>query len=358
MKSLKNKLILTFGLSQTILAQQVLFEENFETFNLDTWQHEITLSGGGNWEFEAYMNNRSFSYVHDNTLFIKPGLMSEFSEQGEDYVKYGHLSLHGGADADYCTNSDSWGCDRQGDGFHYLNPVISARVRTLRSFSFKYGKVTFQAKMPRGDWMWPAAWLMPRHNQYGGWPSSGEIDILESRGNLRQTCGGKRSDISCVSSNLHWGPRYEYNRYYLTGGEHCKTDGSDYGDGFHNYELEWTENYIKTSVDGIELMNVTPETDFWTWGNFPGGMDNPWKYNSKMAPFDQEFYLIFNVAVGGTNGFFPDGCSNDYGAKPWSNTAENAPMQFWEGRNDWLRTWDRSGEDSAMQIRNLKVVSV
>ena len=343
-------------------AATVLFEDDFSKFDLDKWQHEITLSGEGNWEFQYYMNNRTFSYVHDNTLFIKPGLLSEHVGDGENFVKYGHLSIWGGADADYCTQNDYYGCDRQGDGYHYLNPVISGRIRTMKSFSFTYGKVSFEAKMPKGDWLWPAVWLMPKNNQYGGWPSSGEIDILESRGNLYQTCGGSRLDVSCVSSNLHWGPRYEYNRYYLTGGEQCRTDGSTWGDAFHTFEMEWTQDHLRTSVDGMIIMDVSPTAagynNFWDWGQFPGGMDNPWKYNSKMAPFDQDFYLIINLAVGGTGGFFPDGCNNQNGDKPWSNNAENAPAQFWDNRSRWLPTWNRGTEDSALQIRNLKVTSL
>jgi len=353
---MKKSLLLPF--ISPIFSQKVLFEDNFEFFDLNKWQHERTASGGGNWEFEVYMNNRSNSYVHDNTLFIKPTFLSDWSGEGDNFVKYGKLDLHGGADADYCTNGASWGCERQGDGYHYLNPIVSARIRTLHSFNFKFGKVSFDAKLPKGDWIWPAVWMMPTKNQYSGWPSSGEIDILESRGNTYQTCGNSgRSDVSCVSSNLHWGPRYEFNRYYLTGGEKCLTDDIDFNSKFHHFELIWNENYIETRVDNEIIMHVEPETNFWDMGNFPNTLDNPWKYNSKMAPFDQEFYLIFNVAVGGTNGFFPDNCSNHSGGvKPWRNDAENAPQQFWDGKNSWINSWDLNGENSALQIRNLKVV--
>ena len=77
-----------------------------------------------------------------------------------------------------------YGCDRtSGAGGNYLNPIKSARIRTAESFSFTYGKVEVKAKLPRGDWLWPAIWMLPRDNQYGDWPSSGEVDIMESRGN-------------------------------------------------------------------------------------------------------------------------------------------------------------------------------
>lgn len=68
----------------------------------------------------------------------------------------------------------------------------------------------------------------------------------------------------------------------------------------------------------------------WDWGNFPKTEDNPWKGRTNQAPFDREFYLIMNVAVGGTNGYFPDG-----GNKPWSNNDPHAVNSFWDRKGDW-----------------------
>ena len=93
------------------------------------------------------------------------------------------LDYWGGAPADMCTGPNFYGCFRSsGGGGNYLNPVKSGRIRTAESFFFKYGKVEVRAKLPRGDWLWPAIWMLPRYNQYGGWPASGEIDIMEARG--------------------------------------------------------------------------------------------------------------------------------------------------------------------------------
>ena len=64
-----------------------------------------------------------------------------------------------------------------------INPIRSARLRSVKSFSFQYGRVEIKAKLPKGDWLWPAIWMLPAHNEYGQWPASGEIDIMESRGN-------------------------------------------------------------------------------------------------------------------------------------------------------------------------------
>lgn len=74
---------------------------------------------------------------------------------GEDFLYSGTLSLWGGAPADECTNNANYGCERTGNAQNILNPVKSARLRTVNSFSFKYGRVETRAKMPTGDWLWP-----------------------------------------------------------------------------------------------------------------------------------------------------------------------------------------------------------
>ena len=221
---------------------------------------------------------------------------------------------------------------------------MSARIRTQNSFSFKYGKVSFDAKMPAGDWIWPAVWMLPKHNVYGQWPASGEIDILESRGNSIYN--------KCVASTLHWGPIFELNQYEQTSEEICLDSGS-FADDFHKFELEWTENYIQTKVDGEVLLSVSPASTMWEQGDFPSWVYNP-GWSSKMAPFDQEFFLIINVAIGGTNGFFPDNAGD---GKPWQNDSGIGPRQFWDARNQWMSTWDFEGNDSALQIKNLNVYS-
>ena len=111
--------------------------------------------------------------------------------------------MWGGSPADYCTSNDWYGCERDAQYGTYINPVQSARLRTAESFSFTYGRVEVVAKLPKGDWLWPAIWLLPTDQAYGMWPASGEIDIMESHGN----------DPSCTSggsnrfgSTLHWGP--------------------------------------------------------------------------------------------------------------------------------------------------------
>lgn len=94
------------------------------------------------------------------------------------------LDIWGGQPADLCTMNSFFGCKRLGgaDG-GIINPIMSARLRTANTFSFKYGKVEARAKMPLGDWLWPAIWMLPAKHAYGQWPASGEIDIVECKGN-------------------------------------------------------------------------------------------------------------------------------------------------------------------------------
>lgn len=80
---------------------------------------------------------------------------------------------------------------------------------------------------------------------------------------------------------------------------------------------------------------------FWSRGTFANapGIDNPWRLaTTNIAPFDQEFYLIMNLAVGGID-MFPDDATNA-GGKPWLNTSPSASADFWNGRNVWLPTWN------------------
>ena len=74
-----------------------------------------------------------------------------------------------------------------------------------RNFAFKYGKVEASIKLPKGDYLWPAFWLLPKYEVYGGWPRSGEIDVLEARGNNETFYKG---GYDTVSSALHWGKLY------------------------------------------------------------------------------------------------------------------------------------------------------
>ncbi|XP_063448889.1 beta-1,3-glucan-binding protein-like [Mytilus trossulus] len=337
----------------------LIFEDDFNTLDFSTWEHEITASGGGNWEFQYYTNNRSNSYTKDGTLFIKPTLTSD--HYGEKFLTSGSLELWGGSSGDMCTSNMWWGCKRDGTADHPINPIQSARLRSTRGFTMKYGKVEVEAKIPTGDWIWPAIWMLPVWNAYGQWPASGEIDIMESRGNINyHDDKGVSQGHDSVGSTLHFGPGYPFDPYEKAHGEKHLTTGT-FSDSFHKFAVEWDETMIRFTIDGEEILKtVPPQGGFWELGDFDKnapGMDNPWRGSSKMAPFDQEFYLIMNVAVGGV-GYFPDTWRNTPSGKPWSDKSDFTTRDFYRAKNQWYPTWNpdkNDGEDAALKVNYVKV---
>lgn len=128
--------------------------------------------------------------------------------------------------------------------------------------------------------------------------------------------------------------------------------------------MKWTNDYFQFAVDDQEIGRITPpDGGFWEVGKFDsinGTVDNPWIYGTKMAPFDKEFYFVLNLAVGGVNGYFPDNAENP-GGKPWSNTSPQASTDFWNGRDQWLSTWNldvNKGEGAALQVDYIKVWAI
>ena len=129
---------------------------------------------------------------------------------------------------------------------------------------------------------------------------------MESRGNLDYQAGGCDS----FSSTLHWGPFWPEDPYQLTHKDYQLPKGQTFNDEFHIFGLKWSANAISTYLDNETnvILNVTIDQSFWNRGGWnSSGLDNPWRDGGLNAPFDQEFYLIFNLAVGGTGGYFPDG---------------------------------------------------
>ncbi|XP_050682164.1 beta-1,3-glucan-binding protein-like isoform X1 [Leptidea sinapis] len=337
-----------------VCSGALIFADDFEQFDLEKWQHENTLAGGGNWEFQYYSNNRTNSFTNNGILYIRPSLTSD--QFGEGFLSSGHLNVEEGATADRCTNPQWYGCDRTGTPTNILNPIKSAQIQTKNSFNFRYGRVEVRAKLPAGDWLWPAIWLLPAFNTYGSWPSSGEIDLMESRGNRNLTLKGVNIGVQEVDCSLHFGPRPDLDAWQKTTWSQRRSQG--FNEAFHNYQLEWTPDFLKFCIDNEEIGKAVPGTGgFWEYGKFNNNDLNPWKYGTKMAPFDQKFYLIINVAVGGTNGYFPDSATNP-SPKPWKDSSTTAATDFWKSRDAWLPTWNldkNNGWDASLQIDYVKV---
>lgn len=198
--------------------------------------------------------------------------------------------------------------------------------------------------------------MMPQHFRYGGWPISGEIDIMESRGNKNLYAWGGPIGTQLVFSTLHWGKSPRENLFQKTHFEKRRGDGFD--SGFHNYGVEWTPNYIAFSVDNQEIGRITPPAGgFYQLGGLSG--HNPWASGSKMAPFDQHFYLILNVATGATNGYFPEECKNP-GGKPWKNWSPQASREFWNGNWQWRSTWNEQSHPTqrALKVNHIRIWAI
>lgn len=185
--------------------------------------------------------------------------------------------------------------------------------------------------------------MLPTDQVYGTWPRSGEIDLLESRGNLNYVGGdGAQIGAEQIASTLHFGPAWNQDAWNAAHYQKNSAAGNGYDKGFHKYQLEWTPTYLKFSVDDQLIGNVEVGSGFWALGGFQG--DNIWT-NSNSAPFDQNFHIIFNLAVGGTNGYFPD--TGNQGGKPWQNSAAHAATDFWNGRDQWLSGWNLGNNNSS-----------
>lgn len=353
----------------------LVWQDEFDYLDGNKWQHEVTATGGGNGEFQLYTQDSANSYVRDGKLFIKPTLLADSRNPatgqayGEGFMQNGVLNvwdLYG-----TCTNSDNDGCYRTGAAGN-IPPTISARLRTYQRFSFLYGRVVISAKMPVGDWLWPAIWMLPEDWVYGGWPRSGEIDIIEAIGNRDLvTTSGEKIGIQKMGSTMHWGPGWDENRFWLTSlPKH--DDGWNYGDNFHTFILDWSPNGLRFFIDDennalldvpYPLIDANPWwVNFWEWGKpWSAGAVNPWAGGSNLAPFDKNFHFILNVAVGGTGGYIPDGAINRGGnpdqQKPWSNSDwyVTAMQKFYNARNNWKWTWDQEGDNNAMQVDYIRV---
>lgn len=160
--------------------------------------------------------------------------------------------------------------------------------------------------------------MMPKDSVYGDWPMSGEIDLMESIGNRNfvDRNSGENMGVEHVGCAMHFGPRWDHNGYPSTLGSINQSPG--FNADFHNYSLVWTPEYIRFYYDDILVKSVDGGEGFWARGNFAeSGLDNPWEGRELMAPFDQEFFVIMNVAAGGTNGFISDDHINSPYPKPW-----------------------------------------
>jgi beta-glucanase (GH16 family) len=153
----------------------------------------------------------------------------------------------------------------------------SGKVITKGKFSWKYGRIDFRASLPLGQGFWPALWMLPQNEVYGAWALSGEIDVMEARGRVTNKSSGA----------IHFGGAWPDNAYI--NGEYTFQPGQTIAD-FNVYTLIWEEAEIRWYVNGNRFF--TAKNNQWR-SNAPNAQGNAY------APFDQDFYIIMNLAVGG-----------------------------------------------------------
>jgi beta-glucanase (GH16 family) len=196
--------------------------------NSAKWTYDLGGGGWGNQELETYTSDPANVHLDGN----------------------GHLVIH---------------VDRAGSTY------TSARIKTQGRFSAQYGRIEARIRLPFGQGIWPAFWMLGADYPATPWPQCGEIDIMENVGR----------EPSVVHGSVH-GPGYSggssiSSAYTLAG-------GAKLSDDFHVFAIDWAPQSIAFSVDGVVYRTVRP-------GSLPSGA--PWV-------FDKPFFLILNVAVGGT----------------------------------------------------------
>jgi beta-glucanase (GH16 family) len=218
----------------------------FFNYDANQWIH-----GWGNNELQYYTKEADNAFVKDGML----------------HIRVRKESLH---------------------GFGYT----SARLKTQKRdrsplFNQRYGKFEFRAKLPTGKGIWPALWMLPQDDKHGPWAASGEIDVMEARG----------QEPNKVLGTLHYGGRWPANSH--SGKDYIFPEKATFAE-FHTYAVEWEPGEIRWLVDGKEYQK---QSFWWSTSKTDGakgrkpaneGDLNPWP-----APFDQPFYLVMNVAVGG-----------------------------------------------------------
>ena len=147
----------------------------------------------------------------------------------------------------------------------------SARLRTKGRADWRYGRFEIRARMPIGQGLWPAFWMLPTDSPYGGWAASGEMDIVEYL--------GQEPDI--IHGTIHHGGEWPENT--KTGADYVLDEG-DFHSDFHTFAFEWEPDELRWYVNGTLYQTLN---EWWSSkGEYP-------------APFDQRFHLVLNMAVGG-----------------------------------------------------------
>ena len=245
---------------------QLVWQDEFdgEQINTTKWNLELDCAGGGNYEHQCYTQRSENAYLADGKLHIV-AKEERFSGPQLAFDKEGYNPKDTSKTRDF----------------------TSARLNTHNKFNFKYGRVDIRAKVAAGKGMWSALWMLPQNETYGKWPASGEIDIMEV---LNVGYPDAKNEVHGTLHYGMWWPQWENKIGAI------ELEGS-LADGFHEYSVEWDADEIRWYVDGNHYQTQNAEG----WYNYIWhGQEKGFDIANPRAPFDHPFYLILNLAVGGS----------------------------------------------------------
>lgn len=236
---------LTALVASTVMAQQcpnLVWSDEFDGTSLDTTKWEPMIGDGCSYGICGWGNNEEQFYKAENAT-----------------VANGMLTITAKVE--------------RNRGSQYT----SARLRTINLADFYDGYFEARIRVPEGQGMWPAFWMLPTDEIYGGWPQSGEIDIMENIGR----------EPSTIHGTIHYGQPYPDNQ--SQGSAISLPNGERYTDSFHTFAIEKTNNQIRWFMDGV-LYQTKTDADV---------APENW-------PFNERFHFLLNVAVGGNWPGSPD----------------------------------------------------
>ena len=273
---------------------KLVWSDEFDGTKLDRtkWDYEVDCWGGGNGERQCYTASPR------NTRL----------SQGKLVINARHETVTGPA------LPAGQRADPTQPGTQVTREFSSARLTTRGKAAWRYGRIEMRASLPQGQGTWPAFWMLPAKDIYGTWAASGEIDILEAvnLGVPCTACAGGREDT--ILGTIHFGKPWPGNVHAGTEIHFPKVLK-----GYHTYAVEWQSDRMIWTVDG-KTYATRLRNEWWSSGSAAAG-----------APFDQPFYLVLNLAIGG-------GLAESRGTGGVSTV--NFPKHY---AIDWVRVWQRPG---------------
>lgn len=235
-------------------------------------------SGAPTTGYSTPLSYANYSLVW-NDEFNGTGLSSDWTfDIGTGSGGWGNNELQYYTNQNYVVNSGYLEITAKNQTFN-SSLYTSSRLKTQGIKSWKYGRIDIRAALPYGQGIWPALWMLGDNISTAGWPSCGEIDIME-------LIGGAGANDRTVYGTAHWND----NGTHAQQGGNTVLPSGKFSDAFHVFSIVWTPNSITWLMDDVayNTLNTTP---------------------AGLSAFQNKFFLIFNVAVGGNWPGNPDATS-------------------------------------------------